>query len=87
MSSLNQLQQTEAELRSLLRQPSTQATPADAVLAQVQELSDAWNVQQLDEILEFFADGAPATEMSAEKARAVAERAAAATQNVGNRLD
>ncbi len=86
-SSLNQLQKTEAELRTLLRQPRTAATPDDAVLAQFQEMSDAWNVQQLDETLEFFADGAPATEMSAEKARAVAERATAATANVENRLD
>ncbi len=84
MSALSQLQEAEAELRALLRQPSADAAGEDQILEQIAEMSDAWNTQQLDALLSLAAESDPSRR--AETAARLAERATLAAARVGKQI-
>ncbi len=84
MSALNQLQEAEAELRALLRQPVADAASEDQILGQIAEMSDAWNTQQLDAVLALAAE--PDATPTVEAAQRLAERATLAAARVGKQI-
>ncbi len=84
MSALNQLQEAEAELRELLRQPTGDGTGENEILTQITEMSNAWNTQQLDALLSLSGAGNDAG--SIETAGRLAERATLAASRVQKQI-